>query len=190
MKTAASIFALFLLSFAGFSQDNKYPLRKLSIEPAIGLRLSAAFGLIDVQFSGLVQYQLNKRFSLASHTAISFDVNSFKAFKNINPKYSITTFQKFGIGTSVYTKHSSHTLFLMAGGKYFAYSASIDNPKLEDNVKSRFSTIAFDKGLLYNLKIGRGNPYFSGRIYAPVFDGKWIMLENTSLEFGAGFRLK
>jgi len=78
----------------------------------------------------------------------------------------------------------------MVGAKYFTYSASIDNPKLEDNINSRFTTLAFDKGLLYNLKIGRGNTYFSSRIYAPVFDEKWLMLENTTLEFGAGFKLK
>ncbi len=190
MKITTSFVILFFLSIAGFSQSNKYPIRKLSIEPAIGLRLSSAMGLIDIQVSGLVQYQLNKRFSLASHTAVSFDINSFKAFKNINVKNSMTTFQKFGIGTSLYTKRSSHTFFLMAGGKYFTYSASIDNPKLEDNVKTRISTFAFDKGLLYNLKLGRGNSYFSSRIYAPVFDRKWLILENTSLEFGAGFKIK
>lgn len=190
MKENALIFAFFSVSFSGIAQTESYPFCKLSIEPAIGLRFSSAFGLVDFQFSGLVQYQIYERFSLASHTAISFDINSFKAFKNINVTRSITAFQKFGAGTSLYTKHSSHTFFLMAGAKFFTYSASIDNPKLEDNVKSQFNTIAFDKGLLYNLKIGRGNSYFSGRIYAPVFDGKWVALENASLELGAGFKIK
>jgi hypothetical protein len=31
---------------------------------------------------------------------------------------------------------------------------------------------------------------FSSRIYAPVFDGKWKMIENAAIELGAGFRLK
>jgi hypothetical protein len=190
MKTIIGFISLFLISSPVFSQDNKYPIRKLCIEPAIGLRLSSAFGLIDIQVSGLLQYQLKRSFSLASHTAVSFDINSFKAFKNVQVKRSITTFQKFGVGASLYTKWSSHTFFLMAGGKYFTYSASIDNPKLEDVTPTQFSTFAFDKGLLYNVKLGRGDSFFSGRIYAPLFDGKWVALENTSLEFGAGFKLR
>ena len=190
MKKNALIFALIVVGFSGFAQTESYPFRKLCIEPAIGIRLSSAFGLLDFQFSGLVQYQIHERFSLASHTAVSFDINSFKAFKNINVARSITAFQRFGVGTSLYTKHSAHTFFLVVGGKYFTYSANIDNPKLEDNVKSQFNTIALDKGLLYNLKIGRENSYFSGRIYAPVFDGKWVALENASLELGTGFKLK
>ncbi len=190
MKIALKI--LFFLAFNGaaMAQTDAYPFRKLSIEPAIGMRFSAAFGLVDIQISGLVQYNVTKHISFASHTAFSFDLNTFKAFKNIDPKYSITAFQKFGIGASVYTKKTAHTLFLLGGGKYFMYSGSINNSKLEDNVQSKFNTFSFDKGLMYNLKVGRGKHYFSGRIYAPVFDGKWIAIENASVELGAGFQLK
>ncbi len=189
MKSHTILFAFCIFSFAGLSQV-KYPSRKLSIEPAIGLRLSSAFGLVDFQLSGLVQYQVNKRISLASHSAFSFDINSFAAFKNIKVKKSMTNFQRFGIGTSFYSNKGSHTFFFMAGVKDFKYSASINNPLLEDNVNSQFKTVAFDKGMLYNIKVGRGNPYFSGRVYAPVFDGKWIAIENASLELGAGFKIK
>jgi hypothetical protein len=183
---------LFLLAFItpAMAQKSPYPTRKWALEPAVGTRLSTAFGLVDIQVSGLTQFTISKRLSVASHTAFSFDLNRFEAFKNIDPKYSITVFQKFGIGTALYTKRTSHALFLMAGGKYFTYSGSINNPKLEDNVQSKFDTFSFDKGLMYNLKIGRGNPYFSGRIYAPVFDGKWIAIENAAVELGVGFQLK
>ncbi len=186
------IIIVFLLTFnaALMAQTNDYPNRKLSLEPAIGMRVSAAFGLVDIQLSCLVQYKLNNRFSLVSHTAFSHDLNTFKAFKNIDPKYSFTVFQKLGIGPSFYTKKTAHSFFLMAGGKYFAYSGSIKNPKLEDNVQSKFNTFSFDKGLMYNLKVGRADRYFSGRIYAPVFDGKWMAIENAAVELGAGFRLK
>ncbi len=190
MKLQITLFLIFVFCISLFGQEENYPKRKFTIEPAIGLRLSSAFGLIDVQAAGLIQYRLNNRFCLASHTAFSFDVNNFKAFKNIDTKYSITTFQKFGIGTTIYAKHSSHTLFVLAGGKYFTYAATIENPKLEDNVNTKFSTFAFDKGLMYNLKIGRGDAYFSSRIYAPIFDGKWVFIENASLEMGAGFQIK
>ncbi len=78
----------------------------------------------------------------------------------------------------------------MGGGKYFAYSGRVNNPKIEDSGQTKFNTFAFDKGLMYNLKVGRGTHYFSGRIYAPVFDGKWIAIENTAVELGAGFNLK
>ncbi len=183
-------FLIFSVSRTLMAQKETYPLRKLSIEPAIGMRLSAAFGLVDIQISGLVQYNVTRHISLASHTAFSYDLNTFKAFKNIDKKYSITAFQKFGIGTTVYTKKTAHTLFLMGGGKYFMYAGSIKNPKLEDNVQSKFNTFSFDKGLMYNLKVGRKTHYFSGRIYAPVFDGKWVAIENATVEMGAGFRLK
>lgn len=190
MKKCLFILGLISLYFNCLAQSEKFSFKKLSIEPAIGLRLSSAFGLVDVQVSGLVQYHLNKRFSLASHTAFSFDLNSFKAFKNINPKYSFTAFQKVGIGTSVFTKNSEHAMFLMTGAKYFAYSANIKNTALEDQKQTKFQTLAMDNGLLYNLKIGKNSPYFSGRVYVPVFDGKWNAVENAALEFGAGFKLR
>jgi hypothetical protein len=190
MKKNLIIISFIFLNIKCLAQENKRLFNKLSIEPAIGLRLSSAFGLVDVQLSGLVQYHVNKRFSLASHNAFSFDLHTFKAFKNINPKYSFTAFQKFGIGMSAFAKHSEHTFFMMAGAKFFTYSANINNSKLEDNKQTKFHTIALDRGVLYNLKIGRKSPYFSGRIYLPFFDGKWNAIENSAFEFGAGFKLK
>ena len=190
MKTSLKILFFLVISINALAQTDSYPIRKWTLEPAVGMRISAAFGLVDIQVSCLTQYNISKRLTLASHTAFSFDLNTFKAFKNIDQKYSVTTFQKLGIGTSVYTKKTAHSLFLMGGGKYFTYSGSIKNPKLEDNVQSKFKTFSFDKGLMYNLKIGRANHYFSGRIYAPVFDGKWVAIENAAVELGAGFQLK
>lgn len=190
MKITIKILFLLAMNIKAAAQTDTYPVRKWTLEPAIGMRISAAFGLVDIQVSCLTQYNISKRLSLASHTAFSFDLNTFKAFKNIDQKYSVTTFQKLGIGTSVYTKKTAHSLFLMGGGKYFTYSGSIKNPKLEDNIQSKFKTFSFDKGLMYNLKIGRANHYFSGRIYAPVFDGKWVAIENAAVELGAGFQLK
>jgi hypothetical protein len=190
MKITVKILFLLALNIKTMAQTDPYPTRKWTLEPALGMRLSAAFGLVDIQVSCLTQYTINRRFSAASHTAFSFDLNTFKAFKNIDPKHSFTVFQKFGVGTTLYTKRTSHSFFLLAGGKYFTYSGSIKNPKLEDNVQSKFNTFSFDKGLMYNLKIGKGNRYFSGRIYAPVFDGKWVAIENAAVELGAGFQLK
>jgi hypothetical protein len=183
---------IFLLSFnlTIMAQNDPYPFRKWSIEPAIGSRISSAFGLADIQVSVLVQYNLHKRLNLASHSAVSFDINSFKAFKNIRVNRSITKYQKFGIGTSVYTQKSSNSIFLMMGFKDFYYSASINNPNLQDIKTTKFNTISFDKGLMYNLKIGRSSPYFSSRIYAPIFEGKWIAIENTAVELGVGVKLK
>ncbi len=190
MKKTLTLLWFVLLTLCSLAQKEKIPFRRISIEPALGSRLSSAFGLVDLQLSGLIQYHVSRRFSLASHTAISYDINTFKAFKNINPKYSITTFQKFGLGTSVFTKKSEHALFLLAGAKYFAYSAYIKNAALDDQKQTKFHTWAMDKGLLYNLKIGRKSHYFSGRVYVPVFDGKWIAIENTVIEFGVGFKMK
>ncbi len=190
MRKIILITSFICLCLFGWAQNEPHPLRRLCIEPAIGLRLGAAFGPLDVQASVLVQQQLNRRFSLVSHTAVSFDINNYQAFQNINVKRSVTSFQKVGIGASVHNNRSSHALFLIAGGKHFSYSASVDNPSLEDTVKTNFNTFAWDSGLLYNLKIGRRNTYFSGRIYAPIFDGKWNLLENASTELGFGVKIK
>jgi hypothetical protein len=191
MKILINICCFLAFAIQVTAQSDFYPTRKLTLEPAIGVRLASAFGLVDIQVSCLAQYNVNRHLSLASHTALSFDLNTFKAFKNNDQKYSVTTFQKFGVGTTLYTKRTAHAFFLMGGGKYFAYSGSVNNPKLEgEKVQTKFNTFAFDKGLLYNLKVGRASRYFSGRIYAPVFDGKWKMIENTAIELGAGFQLK
>jgi hypothetical protein len=189
MKSKLIFIALSLGSLGGLAQKGQDPLPKLSIAPAVGTRLSTAFGLVDIQLSGLVQYALSRRFSLGSHTAISWDLNRFEAFKNVEVNRSVTVFQKLGMGTSFQTRNSSHAIFLMAGGKYFSYAASLKNSKLEDNVQTNFTTFAWDTGLLYNLKIGRGDTFFSGRVYAPVFEGKWVLLENTSIELGFGLKL-
>ncbi|NJN34478.1 MAG: hypothetical protein HC817_09720 [Saprospiraceae bacterium] len=72
MKTALKVLFLLVINNAVLAQADTYPFRKFSIEPAIGMRVSAAFGLVDIQISGLVQYNITKHLSLASHTTFSF----------------------------------------------------------------------------------------------------------------------
>ncbi|TAF74835.1 MAG: hypothetical protein EAZ53_07190 [Bacteroidetes bacterium] len=176
-----------------YAQDStkiKYVYSKLSVEPALGTRVSSMIGAVDLQLSGLVQYNLHPRFHILSHTAISYDIIKYPIFNSVSINHSMTIFQKIGFGTSFYTKKMANSLNFVLGIKYFTYSAETNNESLEDKIPVQINVFSPDYGLMYNLKVGRKKYFFSGRIYAPVFNGKWFFLENANIELGFGIRLK
>jgi hypothetical protein len=203
MKTRVliSISCLLLtLSLSGqqdsaFTTDNNYPVPKLTIEPAVGMEASQMFDLI---ISNLVQWNLKKRLSIESYTSYAYNNIMDRDFNYIKTNYNYTLTQKFGVGTSLYTRHSSHTFSLMAGIRYDAYKETLENPDFE-TVSASVSSFSPDIGLLYNLKIGKKKYFFSYRMYIPLYpypfkssdilvtDGN---IANISLEFGLGIRLK
>jgi len=201
MKTIVylSIFFLFLnLTVSAQNVDseitkNGYPVRRITIEPAIGLELMS-----DLVISNLVQLNIKKRLSLVSYTSYSFNNAMQRNFNYIKTDYNYTLTQKFGVGTSLYTKHSSHTFSLMAGIRYDAYKETLENPDFE-KVSASVSSVSPDFGLLYNLKIGKKKYFFSYRMYIPLYpypiisSDIWSLndnMVNLSLEFGLGIRLK
>jgi hypothetical protein len=174
------------------ARDN-IPLRKITIEPAIGLE-----PMSDLIFSALVQLNIKKRLSLVSYTSYSFNNAIKRDFNFIKTDYNYTLTQKFGVGTSLYTKHSSHTFSLMAGIRYDAYKETLENPDFE-KVSASVSSFSPDLGLLYNLKVGRKKFFFSYRMFIPMYpypvksSDTWTLsdnMANLSFEFGLGIRLK
>jgi hypothetical protein len=172
-----------------------YPVRRVTIEPAIGLETSQMFDLI---ISTLVQWNMEKRFNVVSYTSYSYNNLMDRDFNFIKTNYNYSLSQKFGAGTSLYTKHSSNTFSFIAGIRYDAFKETLENPDFE-TVSASVSSVSPDLGLLYNLKIGRQKYFFSYRMYIPLYpypfkssdilatDGN---VANISLEFGLGIRLK
>ena len=174
--------------------NNNYPVRKVTIEPAIGLEGSQ---LSDLVISNVLQWNLKKRLSIVSYTSYTYNT-MIRDFNYIKTDYNYTLSQKFGAGTSLYTKHSSHTFSFMAGIRYDAFKETLENPDF-DKVSASVSSFSPDVGLLYNLRIGKKKYFFSYRMYIPLYpypvkssdfhtiDGN---MANLSLEFGLGIRLK
>ena len=195
---------LFTLHFnPGFAQTDlpgstgSYPVRKLTIQPGIGLHPDPT-SFSDLLISNLVQWNLKKHLSLASHTSYAFNDLSMRNFNYIKTNYNFSVNQKFGAGTSVYGKQVSHTFLIMGGIKYDAFKQTLNNPEYE-KVTASVSSISPDCGFLYNLKAGKKKYFFSFSMYLPMypyptkgFDINFIEtnVTNISLEVGAGIRLK
>lgn len=172
-----------------------FPVAKLTIEPGIGIQPAP---MTDLVVSNLIQWNVKKRLSLVSITSFTFNGPFTRNFNYITTHYNFAIAQKFGIGTSVYTRRSSHTFSLVAGIKYDAYKETMKNPEFE-KVTVKRNTISPDFGIMYNGKVGQKRFFFSYRLYVPLYpypvksiDVSSITgnLSNISLEFGLGIRLK
>lgn len=189
-------FLLFSVSAQNIDSDiprSNIPWRRITIEPAIGLELMS-----DINVSTLEQFNLKKRLSIVSYSSYSYNNALQRDFNYIKTNYNYSISQKFGVGTSLYTKHSSHTFSLMAGIRYDAYKETLENPDFE-KVSGSLSSFSPDLGVLYNLKIGKKKYFFSYRMYIPLYpypvisSDIWSLndnLVNLSFEFGLGIRLK
>jgi hypothetical protein len=204
MKTKIYISISFLvlsLSASAAQKDsaetvkNIYPLRIVTIEPAIGMETSQLFDLV---ISNLVQWNLKKRLGLISYTSYSYNDAMDRDFNYIKTDYNYSLSQKFGIGTSLFTRHTSHTFSFLAGIRYDALKVTMENPELE-KVSASLSSVSPDLGLMYNLKIGKKKYFFSYRMFIPFYpypfktSDFWAIdgnAANLSLEFGLGIRLK
>ena len=191
-----------LISISGFSQTNSYNsanessnIHQLTIEPGIGIK---PYPISDVLISNVLQWNFNRKFSAISYTYYSYNTAFLRSFNYINTDYSYSLSQKFGVGISLYTKHSSHTFSLMAGIKYDAFKETLNNPAF-DKVSATILSTSPDLGILYNLKIGKKKYFFSYRMYLPLYPYPFKTgdvnsadenMANISLEFGLGIRLK
>jgi hypothetical protein len=173
----------------------KYPVRIVTIEPAIGVK---PWPISDFIISNLVQWNIMKRLSIVSYTSYSFNSAFTREYNYIKTNYNYTLSQKFGVGTSLYTKNSSHTFSLIAGIKYDAFKETLENPAFE-HVSASVSSVSPDVGLLYNLKLGKKKYFFSFRMYIPLYPYPFKSSDinaidgneaNLTMEFGIGIRLK
>jgi len=197
---------LILLSFlscsVGFAQKDSSvrpvihsPVRILTVEPGVGIHTN--FGT-DLLLATLVQWNPGKRLSFGAHT--SFNINNItqRKFNHVITDYNYSINQKFGVGTTFYSKKSSHTFMAMVGAKYTAYQETLANPDF-NKVSTSISSLSPDYGLMYGLKKGWNRYFLSFRMYIPLFpwpthgsninylDGN---MNNLALELGLGIKLK
>ena len=204
MKQSKILFVIiFILAYAnGFSQKNmpaviekQTAVRQLTIEPGIGIHTN--FGT-DFLISNLIQWNPKKRLALASHS--SFNINNItqRNFNGIKTNYNYTLNQKFGVGTTFYSKRSSNTFLLMAGVKYTSFKETLTDPDY-NKVSVSINSFSPDYGLMYNLKKGVKKYFFSFRMYVPLYPWpiKDINISNAdgnmnyiALEFGVGIKIK
>ncbi|MEQ1586076.1 MAG: hypothetical protein ABL895_09375 [Cyclobacteriaceae bacterium] len=202
LKTYLSL-AIFLSSYAyGYSQQNLASVdpqhslaRTVTIEPGVGIHTN--FGT-DFLISNLVQWNPNKRFSLAAHTSFNINNVTQRNFNHIKTDYNYSLNQKFGAGATVYSKKFSHTFLVMIGLKYTAYQETLDNPNF-NTVSTSISAVSPDYGMMYSLKRGWKKYFFTCRFYLPL--SPWLTnganlenvqgtLRDTALEFGLGIKIK
>jgi hypothetical protein len=170
-------------------QDDRIPLSRLTIEPAIGTRLLSLIGDRDIRVANLLQFNYTKKLSFIAHTGFSSDF-SRNWVPDVKQNYSFTLTQKFGLGTSFNTRRATNAFFILGGLSYQSYSGTLNNSRLPENTTTKINSIYPDYGVMYNLKSGRKKYYLSSRLYLPLTDGLYGIIENANVEFGIGFRLK
>jgi hypothetical protein len=204
MKQQKNLFVIILVLACAnsFAQKNKpaekekyATVRQLTIEPGIGIHTN--FGT-DLLISNLVQWNPQKQLSLASHS--SFNINNIfqRDFNGIKTGHNYSINQKFGVGTTFYSKRSSNTFLLMAGVKYTSFEETLTNPD-HNKVSTSINSISPDYGVMYSLRKGVKKYFFSFRMYVPLYpwpikdfnissaDGN---MNNIALEFGVGIKIK
>ncbi|MBK5279202.1 MAG: hypothetical protein JJE09_10105 [Bacteroidia bacterium] len=195
--------AIFICAYAhGYSQNGlaprdpeNSPARKLTIEPGVGIHTN--FGT-DFLISNMVQWNPNKRLGFASYSSFNLNNVTQRDFNHIKTDYNYSLNQKFGAGTTVYSKKYSHTFFAMVGIKYTAFQETLENPNF-NKVSTSISAFSPDYGMMYSLKRGWKKYFFTARFYLPL--SPWLTkgahieniqgtLRDTALEFGMGIKIK
>jgi len=177
------------------ANEKHFMLRQLTIEPGVGIHTN--FGT-DLLITNLVQWNPKKRLALVSHS--SYNINNLlqRNFNGIKTDYNYSINQKFGIGTTFYSKRSSSTFLLMAGVKYTSFKETLVTPD-NKNISAAISAFSPDYGIMYSLKKGLKNHYFTFRMYVPLYPfpvidiNTWALdgnMNNIALEFGVGIKIK
>jgi hypothetical protein len=174
--------------------QNDFPEHSFKIAPAIGLN---PWPTADLVISNLVQWDIKRHLSLVSYTAYTYNSVFLRDFNHIKTNYNYSFSQKLGVGTSLFSKHASHTFSLLAGIKYNSFKETLENPDYE-NVPVSVSSLGPDYGCMYHLQVGKKKLFFSYRMYLPLYPYPMRRLDitaidgnmaNVSLEFGLGVRL-
>lgn len=197
------LFALTLFVFTGsFAQkqasvvkEKHPPVRKVTIEPGIGIHTN--FGT-DFLITNLIQWNPYKHLSFASHS--SFNINNIfqREFNGIKTDHNYSINQKFGIGTTLYSKRSSNTILLMIGARYTDFRETIVNPEF-NKTSIAVRSVSPDYGVMYSFKKGVKKYFFSFRMYVPIYpwpvkDFNILYIDgnrnNIALECGLGIKIK
>ena len=153
-----------MASTSGFSQksisqkvDKKTIERQLTIEPGVGIHTN--FGT-DFLISNLIQWNPQKHLSLASHSSLNINNIFQRDFEGVKTSKNYSLNQKFGVGTTLYGKRSTHTFLLMGGVKFSEFRESVITPD-RNEVAVNITSFSPDFGLMYGLKKGVKNKFFS-----------------------------
>lgn len=177
------------------TNEKHFTARQLSIEPGIGIHINPG---TDLLITNLVQWNPQKRLALASHSSYNINNLSQRNFNGIQTGYNYSINQKFGVGTSFYSKRSSSTFLLMAGVKYTSFKETLVTPD-NKSVSAAVNAFSPDCGLMYSLKKGVKKHFFSFRMYVPLYPfpvkeiDTWALdgnMHNIALEFGVGIKIK
>ena len=177
------------------TSSKAFPGRTLTLEPGIGLN---PWPMSDLVFSNILQWNISKRLGFVSHSSYAYNNAFLREDNYVKTNYDYSFSQKFGIGMSFYSKHSTHTVSFLAGIRQDAFRHTLVNPDLE-NVSVAVSVVSPDLGLMYNIKVGKKKYFFSYRMYLPLYPYPFMTsdieavdrnLANFSMEFGLGIRLK
>lgn len=167
---------------------------KLTVEPGLGIHTN--FGT-DFLITNLVQWNPVKHLSLASHSSFNINNVTQRYFNGIKTNYNFSINQKFGVGTTWYSKRRSFTFLLMAGAKYTTYRETLDDERFE-KTSTATRSLSPDYGFMYSQKKTLKKYFFTYRIYVPLYPwpvkGSDILyidgnMDNIALEAGIGIRI-
>ncbi|MEO6831871.1 MAG: hypothetical protein ABI378_06010 [Chitinophagaceae bacterium] len=170
--------------------SEKYPSRKLTTDLGIGIPIfQTLIPERDWLLGSQTQFNLNRKLSIISHTGLLLYASTFHDAKDyLKTNHSYSLLQKFGIGTTFYTKGTANGFFLMGGFKYSSVKSTMNNPDFPQQTMS-YSSLISDYGVLYNLKVGKKKYFFSGRVYIPLNNLPLEPFESSTIELGVGTRL-
>ena len=175
--------------------DGRSPVRELTTEPGFGIHTN--FGT-DFLVTNLIQWNPREHFTIAAHSSLNINNITQRYFNGIKTNYNFSVNQKFGVGTTIYSKRRSHTFLLMFGARYTSYRETLDDERF-DPVAATVSSFSPDYGLMYSLKRGWKNYFLTYRIYVPLYpwpikgsDMSYLggNMDNVSLEIGIGMKIK
>lgn len=172
------------------AQDTVRQKKVLEIKPAIG----ATGSPVKTTVSVMMLHPLNSRFSVVSHSMISFSLFRNSLDEYIKTHYNYSLSQKLGIGYSLYGKKgkSRHSLLALGGIRHIAFKETIQNPDLEQISISTHSTVG-DYGLMYEFSVGKKRYTFDTRLYLPFSPIRYYpqgtLTNLIYLEVGIGIRL-
>jgi hypothetical protein len=202
LKTHLSLVILLCTYAHGFAQSDLSSVdakpsmvRMLTIEPGVGIHTH--FGT-DFLISNLVQWNPNQRLAFAAYSSFNLNNVMQRNFNYVKTDYNYSFNQKFGAGTTFYSRRSTHTFLLMVGAKFTAYQETLDNPNV-NSVSTSIRALSPDYGMMYSFKRGWRKYFFTSRFYLPLspllskgFKIEYVQgtLRDIALEVGVGIKLK
>ena len=165
------------------------PYERLTTELGVGTRLMSIMGSPNVQLSNLLQYRVSKRFVLASQTGYYHNVPNSRIV-DVEQNHSFSMFQRLGLGLPLSKKINSSALLFLAGFRYDRYSGTLLNDEISETVTTESESTNLDYGIMYNMRMGRKKYFISSRIYVPLKDGLYGIVEGATMDLGVGLRIR